>query len=278
MISFEQPSGTARKILSAFKEENPKTYGLVYATFLTAIGWICHHLWEDIEFSSVLTWGAVCHCIAFSMLLLKMQSQRSVAGISAKTLILQAFAFACRLVSTLSMDGYLPVDKTGDWAYQLAEIVALLVNIQILNLIYKKYRYSYQEEYDDFVIGFLAIACVGLAIFVHPTLNGYDYPIYDVCWTIAMNLEVFAMIPQLWMMSRIGDKVETLTGHYAFFLVVGRGLQLLFWYYGYSEMDSAWQGYQIIICYSLSMLIACDFLYYYLKQILVDSFFPDMEV
>jgi len=270
-ITFGTRFGSSGKILNAFREENPKTYLLVYATFLLVVGWICHHLWEDIEFSSVLTWGAVCQCISFSMLLLKMQTERSVSGISAKTLLLQAMAFPCRLISTLFMDGYLPVDKTGDWAYQFAEIVALIINIQILMLIFGKYRHSYQKEYDDFVISFVTIGCVLLAIFVHPTLNGYDYPIYDVCWTIAMHLEVIAMVPQLWMMSRIGEKVESMTGHYVSFFVLGRALQLLFWYYGYSEIEEIGQGYQIIICYSLSLLISCDFMYYYLKARLSGS-------
>ena len=49
----------------------------------------------------------------------------SPAGISLKTLEAYALVFALRWTSILMYEGYLPFDKSGDWFYQATEIFSL---------------------------------------------------------------------------------------------------------------------------------------------------------
>merc|ERR1719506_3484055 len=64
-------------------------------------------------------------CLALVLLGLQMISSGSASGISAKALSLDALAICCRLSSTLWLNGYLPVDASGDYVYQAFDICSL---------------------------------------------------------------------------------------------------------------------------------------------------------
>ena len=52
--------------------------------------------------------------------------------------------------------------------------------------------------------------CVVLAVFIHGNLN--DSFFFDSLWTCAMNIDTIAMLPQLWMLARIGGEAATSFG------------------------------------------------------------------
>merc|ERR1719182_711327 len=66
-------------------------------------------------FSSFLTLGAGFQCLGFVLLALKVQNQSGASGLSGKTLAMYALTLCFRLSSTVHLNGYLPVDQTGDW-------------------------------------------------------------------------------------------------------------------------------------------------------------------
>merc|ERR1719240_2506095 len=76
-------------------------------------------------FSSFLTLGAGLQCLGFVLLAMKVQNQQATTGLSGKTLAMYALTLCFRLSSTVHLNGYLPVDQTGDWAYQAIEICSL---------------------------------------------------------------------------------------------------------------------------------------------------------
>jgi hypothetical protein len=81
-------------------EKSQKGFILLYGAFLTIAGYV-YHVIADEEFSSLLTLSAVFQCLAFSLLAVQIIGSDSVVGISGKSLLLDAFALAGRLSSTL---------------------------------------------------------------------------------------------------------------------------------------------------------------------------------
>merc|ERR550537_653050 len=93
---------------------------MVLATYSIMVGVVLaiwHHF-SDKDFSFVLTVAGMLQTFAFFLLLHKIRVQKSVAGISSKTLQVYVLVFMFRLTSTMVKNGYLPVDATGDWVYQ----------------------------------------------------------------------------------------------------------------------------------------------------------------
>ena len=93
-----------------------------------------YHTLSDGDFSFLLTLGAVVRMYAFVLLLIKTFLEGGADGLSGKTLYLYLIAFASRLTSILQFEGYLPYDSSGDWLYQVVEIISLLC---VLTAIYQ---------------------------------------------------------------------------------------------------------------------------------------------
>merc|ERR1719353_2315328 len=128
----------------------------------------------DQEFSSVLTMSVLSQCLAFILIALQINNAKSVAGISGKTMILQALSLCFRLSSTLFLDGYLPLDKTGDMMYQMVDVCSLMMVLHILQCIYKSHNATYERDADTMDVKNMVIGCVALAVVVHPDLNDWD--------------------------------------------------------------------------------------------------------
>lgn len=225
---------------------------------------IVYRLFTDADFSSIYTLGMAVQCLAFYLLNAKVDMQRSVAGISAKTLKVYVLVFMFRLSSTMVKNGYLPVDQSGDWVFQTADILSLMMTVRLLRRMYTSHIATYQEDYDTFDVFRLVPPCVVLAICVHGHLNGC--PFFDTCWTIAMNLDAIAMLPQLWMLAKIGGEVEGMTSHFVVALAFSRLCGFTFWFYGYIEIHrvSKVAGYQLLFTHAMQVFLSLDFVYYYL--------------
>merc|ERR1719235_2658503 len=154
---------------------------------------------SDHDFSAVLTFGAGVQCLGFLALLLKTRAQKTVKGVSSKTLEMYVGVFMFRLSSTMVKNGYLPVDRSGDWAYQLADVVSLLIVFQLLYCCHKTHGSTYQTEHDTLQIQHTLLPCVLLAVFTHGDLNSNQF--FDIMWTISMNMDTVALLPQLWMLT-----------------------------------------------------------------------------
>jgi len=224
---------------------------------------------SDHDFSAVLTFGAGIQTLGFLALLLKVRAQKTVKGISSKTLEMYVGVFMFRLSSTLVKNGYLPVDRSGDWAYQLADIVSLLIVFQLLYCCHKTHGTTYQLEHDTLEIAQALVPCFVLAFFTHGDLNSNKF--FDVMWTISMNMDTVALLPQLWMLTKIGGEVEGMTTHFVAAIFVSRACAMLFWYYGYGELAPSSgganiAGWTIMIMHSLQILFSADFMMHYLKS------------
>merc|ERR1719326_2883537 len=174
------------------------------------MGTVFHQIAEQ-EFSSVLTMAVLAQCLAFLLIALQISNAKSVAGISGKTMIIQALSLCFRLSSTLFLDGYLPLDKTGDMMYQMVDVCSLMMVLHILQCIYKSHNVTYERDADTMDVKNMVIACVALAVLVHPDLNDWD--VFDIAWTVSLYLDTVAFLPQLFISNKMG-KVPAYTAHY----------------------------------------------------------------
>jgi len=230
------------------------------------MGSVFHQVAEQ-EFSSVLTMSVFAQCLAFVLIGMQINNAKSVAGISGKTMILQALALCFRLSSTLFLDGYLPLDKTGDMMYQIVDVASLLMVLHILQCIYKTHKHSYDQEFDTMDVKNMVIGCVALAVVIHPDLN--DWAAFDIIWTVSLYLDTVAMLPQLFMSNKIG-KVPAYCSHYIAATLVSRAFSAWFWFYGAENIARVSEGFSygaagIIVAHLLQFLFLADFGYYYLK-------------
>lgn len=236
-----------------------------YLLLLMAAG-IMLRIFSDRGYSSVLTLGAGVQFFGFQMLLSKVQRHKSVAGISLRTVETYALVLFVKLCSTIFRQGYLPVDRSGDFVYQFADILSLATVLRLIKYMRTTYHATYQQEYDTMDISPVFPICVLMAIFIHGDLNNSFF--FDTIWTIHMNLDTVAMIPQLWMLSKIGE-VESMTSHFVAAIVFSRACTFSFWSYGFQELRRGERinlcGYQLIAAHALQLLFAADFSYYYAK-------------
>jgi len=221
-------------------------------------------------FSSFLTLNAGLQCLGFVLLAMKVQNQRAVQGLSGKTLIMYAATLCFRLSSTVHLNGYLPVDATGDWAYQLIEICSLGLVVYLIRCVFVTHRATYQEAQDSVPITIqnALVGCFILAVIVHPNLDRWT--LFDILWTTGCYLETLSMLPQLWMLSKIGE-VETMTSHFVVLSALARVCSLIFWYRGFAELRPPhggfnFPGYGVMGAHVIQLLLSCDFVFLYLKS------------
>merc|ERR1719473_1008588 len=106
------------------------------------IGAFTYHEIASKAFTAILTLSVFAQALSFLFLHMQISASKTVAGISGKSLILHAVKLCCRLGTTLWLDGYLPTDKSGDWIYQVGDVLSLLLVLQILFSIFVVYKSS----------------------------------------------------------------------------------------------------------------------------------------
>lgn len=106
---------------------------------------------------------------AFMLLIWKVVSQKSAAGVSLKTLECYTLVFFFRLTSILIYDGYLPYDRSGDWFYQLVEILALVLTCIAAYFVFFVHAVTYERSVDQFGAKFIP-SDFGIAYIAGPAL------------------------------------------------------------------------------------------------------------
>jgi hypothetical protein len=249
---------------------------LIYAIF-TVFAIAGLEILTDKIFSALITIASAFHCLGFILLRRKVAKQGDVNGISSRTLMAYVLCYVCRLYSTLQFNGYLPIDRSGDWLYQTVDIVALLIVLNLLSTMFTTHYYSWKDSVvpvDTFPLGLFVVACFVLALFIHPGLNNLFHA--DVSWTAGLYVEAIAMIPQLFMMTKQGGEVDAFASHFIACIFVSRFLMILFWLASYEELkphDSAFNfpGWGLMGAQFLQIAIFGDFMYIYVKSIRTSS-------
>eukprot|EP00408_Alexandrium_pacificum_P061321 CAMPEP_0171169900 /NCGR_PEP_ID=MMETSP0790-20130122/8444_1 /TAXON_ID=2925 /ORGANISM="Alexandrium catenella, Strain OF101" /LENGTH=282 /DNA_ID=CAMNT_0011634745 /DNA_START=115 /DNA_END=963 /DNA_ORIENTATION=+ len=228
------------------------------------------------EFSAILTLAVVFQCLALTLLALQVLSKRSAAGVSARALMLDAAALCLRLSSTTWLNGYLPVDMTGDWIYQAFDFASLAIVLWLLREVLCTHRSTYQAEDDSLPAVPFVLASLVLAALLHADMN--SRPVFDALWMAGLFVSVVAVLPQLWLITRSHGRCDALTSHYIAAMAVSRLLSGTFmWHARHDITCDFWvEGWNhaiwaILGAHALHLLFLADFAYYYIKAVLQDG-------
>jgi hypothetical protein len=228
------------------------------------------------DFSFVCFIGSTLQFLAFLSLCVLVKGNQSVAGISSQSLVMFAISLTCRTMSTSVYEGYLPADKTGDFMLQVVDVATLCLVVCVLYYVHKPYEHSYQREQDELSLKGILAACAVSAFFIHAELNQCD--IFDRVWAFGLNVEVFQMLPQLYMLAKVGGGVPRQMVHYVVLTFLSALCRFAFWLWaipGSEELSStegySWNmelgGYYILIAYVIELIVHCDFMYYFVKAL-----------
>merc|ERR1719375_2101683 len=105
----------------------------------------------------------------------------------------------------------------------------------ILFSIFVKHKASYQSQDDTLDLKNIIMGAVALAIVLHPDL--IDWAPFDILWTVHLYVDAIAMVPQLWMISKAGGKVNGLTAHYIAATLLSNILSGVFWFLASSSLE-----------------------------------------
>jgi len=261
-------SSSLTSFLCSTKNRESLSVLSAYMTFLLSVIVVIKQF-SDGDFSAVLTMGAGVQCLGFTILTMKIRDQKTVSGISGRMLQMYVLVLVVRLTSTLRKNGYIPIDKSGDWVYQAADIVTLSLVVHLLYRVFVSHKQTYDEEKDTFPIWPCVPPCILLAALIHADLNNSFF--YDTVWTASANLDTIALLPQLWLLAKKGGEVDVLTSHFVAALVVSRFCAFSFWYYGYPELAPRkgglnLGGWWVIGVHTLQLVISADFMYHYVRS------------
>lgn len=237
---------------------------------------------SDGLFSVIITLGSVLHCLGLSCVLAKIRSHRSTSGISVKTLQMYVIVYAARLSATGFHEGYLPVDRSGDWAYQAADVVSLILVLILLHQCSRFGSHWTEGSQETFPVYLTCVASLISANYIHPCHNLNTMA--DVFWTFSVYMESFVMIPQLLIVSKSRGPVEAMTSHYIACTFLYRFMNFIFWYTIQDELvtddnKSRLPGYCVVGALALQCIVLVDFMYYYLKALVLnrqDVFIPEI--
>jgi len=146
------------------------------------------------------------HLMSVLVLLLKIHTIKSCAGISLKTQELYALVFITRYLD-LFFD-YISFYNTVMKMIFIASSVSIVWYMRSHKIV----RRSYDKEQDTFRHYLLIIPCFILALLVH---NKFTF--IEVLWAFSIYLEAVAILPQLVLLQR-SRNIDNLTGQYVFFL------------------------------------------------------------
>jgi len=249
----------------------PTQITVAYALFLTCALTVYHFVANG-EFSSILTMSVMLQCLALALLAIHTHSRGSAHGISAQSLALEAVAFGARLSSTTWLNGYLPVDASGDAVYQAVDVCSLLLVFWMLYQVLVVRGHAYDQKEDSLPAWPFVLASLALAAVFHADMN--SRPVFDTLWMTGLFAGVFAVLPQLWLIVRTGGVIQACTSHWIAMTALSRLLSGLFmWHARFDITCAPWvEGvnhaiWAILAAHALHLLLLGDFTYHYVRAV-----------
>eukprot|EP00268_Persea_americana_P019169 TRINITY_DN19815_c1_g1_i2.p1 TRINITY_DN19815_c1_g1~~TRINITY_DN19815_c1_g1_i2.p1 ORF type:complete len:223 (+),score=10.13 TRINITY_DN19815_c1_g1_i2:270-938(+) len=204
--------------------------------------------------------GDMTHLMSVIVLLLKIHTIKSCAGISLKTQELYALVFATRYLDIFT--DFVSVYNT------IMKLIFLATSFSIVWYMrhHKIVRRSYDKQQDTFRHLFLILPCLILALVVNEKFTFKEVYLYvkQVMWTFSLYMEAVAILPQLVLLQRTKN-IDNLTGQYVFLLGAYRALYILNWIYRYLT-EKHFVHWITWISGLVQTLLYADFFYYYINS------------
>ncbi|CAI5473428.1 unnamed protein product [Closterium sp. Yama58-4] len=195
--------------------------------------------------------GDMTHLMSIVVLLLKIVTMKSCAGISLKTQELYVIIFVTRYLDLLY--SFISVYNTMMKLIFLSSTIAIVYYMRYDKVV----RQKYDKDHDTFRHIFLVVPCFVLALLVNK-----KFTITEVLWAFSIYLEAVAILPQLVLLQRTKN-IDNLTGNYVFFLGAYRGLYILNWIYRYMT-EKHYRQWIVWISGLVQTALYADFFYYYI--------------
>ncbi|KAL8214240.1 hypothetical protein R6Q57_003689 [Mikania cordata] len=197
--------------------------------------------------------GDMTHLASVLVLLLKIHTIKSCAGISLKTQELYALVFATRYLDMFT--DFISVYNT------IMKLIFLGSSFSIVWYIrhHRVVRRSYDKDQDTFRHYFLMLPCLLLALLVNE-----KFTFKEVMWTFSLYLEAVAILPQLVLLQRTKN-IDNLTGQYVFLLGAYRALYIFNWIYRHFT-EPHYVHWITWISGVVQTLLYADFFYYYFES------------
>lgn len=197
--------------------------------------------------------GDMTHLLSIIVLLLKIRTMKSCAGISLKTQELYVIVFLTRYLDIFTK--YYSLYNT------IMKLVFIGTSIAIVWYMryHKVVKQTYNKDEDTFRHFFLVLPCFVLALLIHRA-----FTITEVLWTFSIYLEAVAILPQLVLLQQ-SRNIDNLTGNYVFLLGAYRALYLLNWIYRFF-MENHQVRWISWVSGLVQTALYADFFYYYIKS------------
>lgn len=194
--------------------------------------------------------GDMTHLISVIVLLLKIHTIKSCAGISLKTQELYALVFVMRYLDIFTH--FVSLYNLVMKLIFLGSSFSVVWYIRRHNIV----RRSYDKEQDTFRHIFLTIPCLLLALLINE-----KFTFLEVMWAFSLYLEAVAILPQLVLLQRTRN-IDNLTVQYVFLLGAYRGLYICNWIYRYMT-EPHYVHWISWISGVIQTILYGDFFYYY---------------
>jgi len=197
--------------------------------------------------------GDLSHLASILILLHKMQSSRTCAGISFKSQCLYLVVYLTR---------YLDIFHTFSTSYynSLLKTIFISTAAYTLYLMRTDFKPTHDPAIDTFKVEYLLGGSLLLAL-----LFPYRYEPLEMLWTFSIWLESVAILPQLFMVQRTGE-AETITTHYLFALGIYRALYIPNWIYRYAAESHVDQI--SVLAGIVQTILYSDFFYIYYTKVM----------
>lgn len=195
------------------------------------------------------------HVASIAVLLAKMRSTKSCAGVSLHTQQLYLLVFCTRY-----LDLFFRFISVYNTVMKLLFIGTTGGTIHLMRS-HKAIKQTYDRSNEVVPMWWLITPCALLALLVPE-----KYTVVEVLWTFSVYLEAVAIVPQLFMLHHTGN-IDQLTSHYVFLLGSYRALYLCNWVYRYMT-EKHYRHWIVWIAGAVQTAIYMDFFYVYVRALL----------
>jgi len=238
-----------------------------YGTF-ALVAWGIYETIAERHFASILTVSVIVQLLAMVFLALQVTTQKSTTGISTNMLTLYAVGIGFKLSSTMWLNGYLPVDSTGDFVFQATDVCSLLIVLWLLYTAKTQPSARSAEDKDDLPVVPVVIASFFVAALMHGDMNAR--PLFDTLWMTGLLVDNLAVAPQLWLITRSGGRVGGMTSHHMAAMALSRFCSLAFFWEAWHDITCApyVEGvnqamWTIFLAHMVHLLLVADFVFFY---------------
>jgi len=265
MDALKDPEKLKFLALKYMRTEAFKIWGGFF-TFVFAVFW----LFSSGDFSFLLTLSSIVSMFSFLMVAVKIETGRTVRGVSLKMMECYIAIFFGRLIAIVPFEGYLPFDKSGDWLYQSCEAFGLCLAATIVYFCRVRFASTYDPSTDTLNHLYLMLPALGVALVFHPNLNNFLPS--DIAWAFALYLESVAVLCQLFMFMKEGQ-AQPHTSHFLAAQALAKLMSFIFWASSFSELSNpnhyikAFVGNWVVAMQLVQLLVMGDFIYHYIRCI-----------